>query len=166
MKSDNIEISTDTAANRAELLRLLLELQSTYFFQNASLQIQELQQEKDIKKTYEDYVNFLDEKKDGTWLTLIAKSTTNDVVGFIIGSIETDDDFVLGKIGKVEDWFVEQQARGQGIGMKLYNELEKWFIENGCKQVRSDTWQGNELSIKAHGQSGFFISGISFGKKL
>jgi ribosomal protein S18 acetylase RimI-like enzyme len=166
MATNEIEISRYTASDRSELLQLLLELHSTYFFQNASPQVQELQQENDLKKSYETYLDFIDEKKDVTWLTLIAKSTTNNMVGFIIGSIETDDDFVLGKIGKVEDWFVEQQFRGQGIGIQLYNQLEKWFIENRCKQVRSDTWHGNELSIKAHQQSGFFISGISFGKKL
>jgi len=107
MATNKIVISKYITADRIELLRLLLELQATYFFQNASPQIQELQREKDIKKTYDDYVNFLDEKKDGTW-----------------------------------------------------------FMEKGCKQVRSDTWEGNELSVKAHQQSGFFISGISFGKKL
>ncbi|MEP6949038.1 MAG: GNAT family N-acetyltransferase [Ginsengibacter sp.] len=166
MTVNKIDISPYTAADRPELLRLLLELHSTYFFQNASPQIRELQQENDLKKSYKSYLNFIEKNEGGTWLTLLAKLDTNNVVGFIIGSIETDDDFVLNKLGKLEDWFVEPQLRGKGIGIKLYNELEKWFVEKRCKQVRSDTWQGNDLSIKAHQQSGFFISGISFGKKL
>jgi hypothetical protein len=50
--------------------------------------------------------------------------------------------------------------------MWLYHELEKWFSEKGCKQVMSDTWYGNELSIRAHKKLGFAMSGVSFGKKL
>lgn len=164
--TDIIQISTYATADRLELLRLLLELHSTYFFQSASPQIQELQREKDLQKSYENYLDFLEAKEDDSWLTLVAKSTGNDMVGFIIGSLETDNDFVLARIGKLEDWFVGERWRDRGIGRQLYNELEKWFIKNGCKQVRSDTWEGNELSIKAHQQSGFFVSGISFGKKL
>jgi ribosomal protein S18 acetylase RimI-like enzyme len=166
MSIGKIEISKYMPADRPELLRLLLELHSTYFFQSASFQNQELNQEKDLNKSYESYVDFINKNKEGTWLTLLAKSAANNVIGFIIGSIDTDDDFVLSKIGKIEDWLVEPKFRRQGIGMNLYNELEKWFIGNGCRQVRSDTWQGNELSIKAHKQSGVFIFGISFGKKL
>jgi GNAT superfamily N-acetyltransferase len=165
MAANRIDISRYAMFDRSELLRLLLELQSVYFFQNASGQIQELRQERDLKKSYESYLDFI-EMNDATWLSLLAKSGPGTAVGFIIGSIETDDSLVLGKIGKCEDWFVEQPFRGHGIGMQLYGELEKWFLENGCHQVYSDTWQGNELSIKAHQQLGFFISRVSFSKKL
>ena len=84
----------------------------------------------------------------------------------IIGSISEDEELVLGKIGQFEDWFVEPDARGNGAGMLLYHELEKWFKEKGCQQVGSDTWQGNQLSIKAHERAGFFVSGVKFSKKL
>lgn len=152
-------------ADHTQLLRLLLELHSTYFFHSASPQTYELQQEKDLEKSYENYLEFI-YKNDATWLILLARSAANNVIGLIIGSIETDNDLLFNKIGKVEDWFVEAEFRRQGIGLKLYNELEKWFLEKGCNQVFSDTWQGNELSIKAHQQLGFFVSGISFRKKL
>lgn len=129
MATNKIEISKYTAFDRIELLRLLLELHLTYFFQNASPQIPELQQEKDLQKSYESYLDFIYKMKDGTWLTLLAKPATNNVVGFIIGGIETDNSLVLSKAGKLKDRFGEQQFRGQGIGMKFCNQLEKWFIE-------------------------------------
>jgi GNAT superfamily N-acetyltransferase len=95
----------------------------------------------------------------------LAKSET-DSIGFIIGSIQEDNSFILDKAGIVEDWFVDESYRGEGIGLKLYQELEKWFILKKCKQVCSETWQGNELSINSHFKNGFFISGVTFGKKL
>ena len=88
------------------------------------------------------------------------------IAGFIIGSISTDEELVLGNMGRLEDWFVTPGFRKQGTGVDLYNELEKWFKAKGCKQVTSGTWEGNDLSIAAHEKPGFFISEITFSKKI
>ena len=108
----------------------------------------------------------MNESDDDTWKIYLATTPENKPVGFIIGSIERDEYLVKGNIGKFEDWFVGPEYRGNGIGVALYNQLEKWFKRKGCQQVMSDTWQGNELSIKAHKKLGFFVSGVMFGKKL
>ncbi len=161
-----ITITSYTTADHSELLRLLLELQSTYFNRSSSSELREVRKDKDIRKSYNDYINYVEKIKDDTWKIFLARSSGDKFVGFIIGSIETDEDMVLGKMGKIEDWFVEEKFRGTGIGKELYETLEKWFIEKGCQQVLSDTWYGNELSIRAHQRMGFFTSGIMFAKKL
>jgi len=162
---EKITITKFKATDHSELLRLLLELHSTYFGQVAAPQIQELQVEKDIKKAYEKYLYYVEHHKN-QWKTLVAKTAGNRVVGFIIGSIEIDNSLEISTIGKCEDWFVEPEFRGLGIGKQLYDKLEKWLVKKGCKRVHSETWQGNELSINAHLRSGFFISGVTFSKKL
>lgn len=166
MDSRNITIAAYSAADHAVLLRLLLELHNTYFHQHATAQIQELRREQHIEKSYDDYLHMLDEHTGGTWYALMAKTAANENVGFIIGSLETDESLALGKMGRFEDWYVIPGYRGCGIGMRLYTELEKWFRGKGCQQVVSDTWHENEPSIKAHLKAGFFVSGIMFGKKL
>lgn len=166
MSLDKIEIIDYTTLDHAELLRLLLELQSSYFDQSSSPELREVRQDRNVKKSYEDYINYVEKIKDDSWKIFLAKSNSGKFVGFIIGSIETDEDMVLGKMGKIEDWFVGEQLRGKGIGKELYNKLEKWFREKGCQQVLSETWYGNELSIDAHQRMGFFKSGIMFAKKL
>ena len=148
-----------------ELLRLLILLQKDYFAENASEQIKELRVEKDIEGAYKTYVSYIASRQDDTWKVLLA-ATAGKIVGFIIGSIIVESDLVNGIVGRIEDWYVEKEYRGSGIGMELYDTLEEWFMDKECDQVVSDTWAGNELSIKAHQQSGFFISGISFSKKL
>jgi len=158
-----IEYRTSYAA---ELLRLLLALQDTYFHINASRQIQEIKEEKNIKKSYEEYVAMIKDSTDDSWKVYLATAPENKIIGFIIGSIEKDEYLVKDKIGKVEDWYIEDEYRGNGIGKELYNKLEKWFKEKDCHQVMSDTWQGNEPSISAHKRLGFFVSGVSFGKIL
>ena len=38
-------------------------------------------------------------------------------------------------LGRITAFIVTQDLRGQGIGMKLLAEAEKWAIEKGCSQV-------------------------------
>ncbi len=165
MKNE-FEIVEYGISNHSKLLQLLVELHSTYFFQTAVKEHQELQKEIDLVASYEAYLLYIEGISDETWKIFLAKSAANQTVGFIIGSIEIDEALVFDKIGKFEDWFVEEKFRRRGIGLKLYEKLEKWFVKNGCKQVRSDTWAGNDLSIAAHKHLGFFVSGVNFGKKL
>ena len=161
-----ITITNYSPTDHAELLRLLLVLHSSYFTENAPAQYQELRKEKSIKSSYENYLSGIEQNGDGTWRVLVAKNEAGQLVGFIIGSISKDEHLVLSKIGTLEDWFVLPEFRQQEIGLDLYNELEKWFKEKGCKQVTSGTWEGNDISIIAHKKAGFFISEITFSKKI
>jgi GNAT superfamily N-acetyltransferase len=151
-------------SNRPEIVRLLIGLHSTYFLENATEKIRELREEKSLVNTYQSYLESIEKKE--SWKILLAKTRSNQLGGFIIGSITEDKDLVLGKIGRIEDWFVEPQYRKAEIGTKLYAHLEKWFKDKGCQQVHSETFHGNNPSISAHRKVGFFVSGISFGKKL
>jgi len=159
-------ISNYSPADHAELLKLLLQLHMSYFKDNAPIQYQELRKEKGIKNSYENYLHGIENNKDGTWKVLVAKTDAGQIAGFIIGSITKDENLVLENIGKLEDWFVEPEFRESGTGLNLYNELEKWFKEKGCRQVQSGSWEGNDLSLAAHKKAGFFISEISFSKKI
>jgi len=164
-ETEDISVTGYSEAYASDLLRMLLKLQRDYFAENASEPIRELRAEKDLEGAYKNYVSTIADHEDDTWKVLLAKSGDR-VIGFIIGSILVEPDLVHGIVGRVEDWYVEEGYRGTGTGRDLYYELENWFIEKDCDQVISDTWAGNEVSIKAHRLSGFFISGISFSKKL
>jgi GNAT superfamily N-acetyltransferase len=150
----------------SELLRLLIRLHGAYFLNDAIPQISELREETNIEAAYKNYIKQIRRIKDDSFKILAAICSDNTLAGFIIGSVSIDLDFVRGHVGKIEDWYVIDEYRGKGIGRLLYSKLEKWFVEKGCDQVISDTWEGNALSIAAHKQSGFFVSGISFSKKL
>ena len=166
MDTDKISIIDYNSSWSADLLWLLLDLHETYFHQNASKQIQELRAEHDLTRAYEGYIRYINEHNDKDWKIFIAVTNEGKPIGFIIGSIAKEDELVRGNIGKLEDWLVADAYRGQSIGKKLYQELENWFKIHDCDQVISDTWYGNELSIRAHQQLGFFITGLSFGKRL
>ncbi|MEO5641882.1 MAG: GNAT family N-acetyltransferase [Bacteroidia bacterium] len=163
---NTILIREYTTTDAAELLRLLLLLQDKYYKKSATKRVQELQGDMDYPEIYARYITFLNENlAGGNWKIFIAAGNSEKCVGFIIGSYEEDADMIKGKIGKLEDWFVEDEYRGQQTGFALYKKLEEWFKEKGCNQLQSEIWDGNELSRKMHEKLGFFVTGILFGKE-
>lgn len=108
---------------------------------------------------YRDYERILDDDlralmKDRDAVVLLAESR-NVPVGYITGRITTEARRVLPKRGVVEDWYVEEAARGAGAGTSLLRELEKRFADAGCQLVESATWSSNDGARSAHDALGF-----------
>src|SRR6185437_5314958 len=114
-----------TTHYRQTLLDLLLKLQDGYFRKVVTPQHAELDKAKDNHKAFSDYIDLLEKQED--WKILLAFDKDKPA-GVIIGSITNDEDLVLSVIGKIEDWYVEDDYRRQGVGGKLYTELEKWLL--------------------------------------
>lgn len=59
-------------------------------------------------------------------------------------------------VGYIEGWFVYPDVRGKGVAGALTQAAEDWARSKGCTEMASDTWLGNEASIKAHLKMGYF----------
>lgn len=104
----------------------------------------------------------------GEWLRLRAAlwpdagDTTEDTVfvaerpdgrlcGFVEASLRSHADGCdLGPIGYVEGWYVDPDARRQGVGRKLVQAAEAWAAERGCREMASDAHLPNTVSHAAH----------------
>lgn len=53
-------------------------------------------------------------------------------------------------VGYIEGWYVDEDARGEGIGLALVAEAEDWAREQGLHEMASDTAIANEAGLKAH----------------
>jgi aminoglycoside 6'-N-acetyltransferase I len=60
-------------------------------------------------------------------------------------------------VGFVEGWFVHEAFRKQGIGAALMRAAEDWARGQGCREIASDTWIDDEMSIDAHQALGFEV---------
>lgn len=60
-------------------------------------------------------------------------------------------------IGYIEGWFVEEAARGTGVGKALIEAGERWAREHGCVEMASNTGIANEAGQKAHLALGFGV---------
>lgn len=71
-------------------------------------------------------------------------------------------------VGYLEGWFVDEDLRGQGLGGRLVRAAEDWAREQGMKEMGSDTWLDDEVSIKAHLALGYREAErlVTFAKRL
>jgi aminoglycoside 6'-N-acetyltransferase I len=60
-------------------------------------------------------------------------------------------------VGFVEGWFVHEAFRKQGIGAALMRAAEDWARKKRCREIASDTWIDDEMSIDAHQALGFEV---------
>ena len=64
------------------------------------------------------------------------------------------------RVGYLEGWFVEPEARQRGIGRQLVAAAEAWARSQGCVEFASDAEEENERSAAAHRALGFAEVGL------
>lgn len=89
-------------------------------------------------------------------VTFICEAEDGRVQGFVEVSIRN---FAEGcstdRVGYIEGWYVEESARLQGIGRKLFEAAESWAISQGCTEMGSDVMLDNLISQQAHERLGY-----------
>lgn len=79
-----------------------------------------------------------------------------DMVGFVELSVRP---FAEGckseNVGYVEGWYVDEPARGRGIGRALIAAAEAWARSQGCTELASDADVSNLKGDYAHRACGF-----------
>jgi len=97
----------------------------------------------------------------GTLPMAILVSHDNDgkLTGFIEVGLRSHADGcdTAQPVGFVEGWFVHEAFRKQGIGAALMRAAEDWARQQSCREIASDTWIDDEMSIDAHQALGFEV---------
>ncbi len=95
---------------------------------------------------------------DRQWVdqVMVAQTDNGQVLGFIEIKIRNYAEGSLQPaVPYVEGWYVEPEWRGQGVGKALIQRVEQWAIEQGYKELASDTELENTGSQAAHQALGF-----------
>lgn len=103
--------------------------------------------------------------RDPSAHVLIAEAD-GEPVGYITGRVTVELQRVLPRRGTVEDWYVDESARGSKVGQRLLAELERRFAEAGCQMVESATWSGNARARDAHESLGFREIRVIYRKRI
>ena len=113
------------------------------------------------------------------WTDEDADELAAEAAGFLRGELEEpqavlvaqDDERIVGmvelsirryaegcrsdRVAYVEAWYVEEEARREGVGRALIRAAEDWGRAQGCVEMGSDGAIWNEGSIAAHMALGF-----------
>ncbi len=60
-------------------------------------------------------------------------------------------------VGYLEGWFVRPEDRRRGLGRALVAAAADWARARGARELASDTWADNEVSVGAHVALGFEV---------
>jgi len=91
-----------------------------------------------------------------SWKVLVAERVGQGLCGFVETSIRPHvDGCSTSPVGYVEGWYVDPDARRQGIGTKLVEAAELWAAAEGCREMASDAHLSNAVSHAAHRALGF-----------
>jgi aminoglycoside 6'-N-acetyltransferase I len=92
-------------------------------------------------------------------IVLVAEDATGKLIGFAeVGTRAYAEGCETSPVGFLEGWFVEEYARGSGVGRALVQAAETWARDRGLSEFGSDTWLDNEASILAHQSLGFAVT--------
>lgn len=64
------------------------------------------------------------------------------------------------RVAFVEGWYVDPDARGEGVGAALIGAAEDWARSQGCTELASDTEVENVSSAAAHRAVGFVETAV------
>lgn len=97
---------------------------------------------------------WLRDESDGT--VLVAEREGGGLAGFVEARIrDYAEDCETSNVGYVEGWYVDADARLQGLGRSLVHAAEEWARSVGCTEMASDCLLENEVSAAAHLRLGY-----------
>jgi GNAT superfamily N-acetyltransferase len=103
-------------------------------------------------------VAVLEDPDRGVW----AGTIDGTIVGYSIGHVEQLgrlDDGLPGRLGVIDDLFVEPDARSVGVGEAMMETMLGWFTAGGCRGV-------DALALPGHRSAKNFFEGSGFTARL
>jgi aminoglycoside 6'-N-acetyltransferase I len=87
---------------------------------------------------------------------LVAERPSTQLAGFVfVGSRKYAEGCTASPVAYLEEWFVADDVRRQGVGKLLITAAEAWARQNGFHELASDTTIDNEISLASHLALGF-----------
>ena len=130
----------------------------------------------DARCTYDDYSLVAEavtqkmretfQNRDKNTLFLIAE-TGETPIGYVFARIYEEaptNDNGTGKVGLLDELFLDEQARGLGLGQCLMDEVMEWFKSNDIRRVKLHAYSWNIGAKAVYEKNGFKEYAVSYEK--
>lgn len=114
----------------------------------------------------------MDIKKVNTQDGKIYLAIENDIIiGLIMGVVEDKDEVDkltndCSKTGSVIELIVKNNIRGNGIGKKLLEKVEKYFKSINCKRINIEVFGPNKKGLNFYENNGYTIRDMIVSKRI
>ena len=109
-----------------------------------------------VEPVEEGYARFLRTQVDREGVVFLVAEVDGAVVGYLLGGLEGRDwMLLLDDCGKIHDLFVDEPARGRGIGAALVEEAVARLVAMGAPRVVLSTAWPNEGARRLFARLGF-----------
>lgn len=88
------------------------------------------------------------------------------LVGYIAGTVKLKEDKVLDRAGYIDNWYMADEHRNNGVGKQLWKKLEDYFREQKCNHLLLDIWAENDSAHQMYEHMGFIEEQINLVKLL
>lgn len=103
---------------------------------------------------------------------ILFAETDGKIIGYCFGFVHDKQseenllEVIPTQLGVVEDIFVDENYRGQGIGKMLLAEMEKYLKEKGCDSLWLEVFAENKEAHNAYLKMGYLDREIGMLKKI
>jgi aminoglycoside 6'-N-acetyltransferase I len=92
----------------------------------------------------------------GDIATFVAEREGGGLCGFVEASIRPYAEGAEAQpVGYIEGWYVDPDVRRRGVGRALVEAAEAWARSKGCRQMASDAYVDNAVSVESHARLGY-----------
>jgi ribosomal protein S18 acetylase RimI-like enzyme len=120
---------------------------------------------KEFHQRVNPYSSLSDDDIENT-IIFVAEDTSNQIIGFIQGSIHQRKNHKLSKLGSIDELYIQPELRKSGLASTLFQLLETELRKRGCDHMTTFTDFENQLSQNFYTKLGMQKATIEFWKKL
>ena len=114
-----------------------------------------------------EFSNYIARRRTDNDFMLFVAEESGVVIGFVMGWIRFRPPlYELRKVGYLSNIFVDEAARGRGIGGRLYRRLENWFKTMDVDFVETTAYAGNTETLEVFRSYGLKDLSVTFYKEL
>ena len=114
----------------------------------------------DWETRWRDYVALGDDR-----LILIAREGA-EAIAYLSVQVRRDYGIFDELVGFIDDAFVVEDNRGQGVGRAMLRRAEEWLRSRGVNEVRLQTVAANKRAVRFWTLSGFELQSMTMRKAL